>query len=140
MTREENIETTRHAIQLFEQFRFGEFSKLFVEDGKWIQPFHSGLFLAETEGRIEIQKSFEGIAVNFDSIQLPIEEILPFEDPSKIAVKHTGHLVMKNGRGVYANDYLSIISFDEHGKILEWIEYYNPIIAARAFGMMDKIK
>ncbi|MGY5859576.1 MAG: hypothetical protein RTU63_09410 [Candidatus Thorarchaeota archaeon] len=47
---------------------------------------------------------------------------------------------MKNGRGVYANDYFAIISFDEHGKILEWIEYYNPIIAAKAFGLTDKIK
>ncbi len=47
---------------------------------------------------------------------------------------------MKNGRGIYANDYLAIISFDEHGKILEWIEYYNPIITAKTFGLMDKIR
>jgi len=140
MTREENIKTTRRAIQFFEQLRFDEFTKLFVEDGKWIQPFHSGLFPAETVGRMEIQKAFEGIAVNFHTVQLPIEEILPFEDPNKIAVKHTGDMIMKNGRGTYANDYLSIISFDEEGKILEWIEYYNPIIAAKAFGLTDKIK
>jgi len=140
MTREENIKTVRRALQFFEQLRFDEFTKLFVEDGKWIQPYHSGLFPAETVGRTEIKNSFESFAVNFDSAQFPIEEILPFEDPNKIAVKHTGDLVMKNGRGIYANDYLAIISFDQHGKILEWIEYYNPIIAVKAFGLMDKIK
>ena len=140
MTREENIETTRRAIRLFEQLKFDEFTKLFTEDGKWIQPYHSGLFQSEFVGRTEIMNSFEGLAANFDSAELPIEEILPFEDPNKVAVKHTGRLVMKNDRGIYANDYLAIITFDERGKISEWIEYYNPIHTAKAFGLMDKIK
>ncbi|MGY5859577.1 MAG: hypothetical protein RTU63_09415 [Candidatus Thorarchaeota archaeon] len=65
MTREENINTVRHAIQLFEQLRIDEFSKLFTEDGKWIQPFHSGLFLAEAVGRMEIQNTLGSMAVNF---------------------------------------------------------------------------
>lgn len=45
---------------------------------------------------------------------------------------------MKNGE-LYENDYLTIVSFDEQGKISEWAEYYNPIKAAKAFGLMDKI-
>jgi ketosteroid isomerase-like protein len=140
MSREENIETTLHAIKLFEQLKIKEFSELFTENGKWIQPFHSGLFLDEAVGRTEIQDMLESIAVNFDSAELPIEEIMPFEDPNKIAVKHTGQLVMKNGRGTYANDYFTIISFNDDGKILEWIEYYNPIVTAKAFGLVDKIQ
>ncbi len=123
-----------------EQRRLEEFSELFAEDGKWIHPYHSGLFPAETVGRREICEALKTAASNFDEIEFPIDEILPFEDPSRIAMKHTGKLKLKNGSGTYENDYLTILSFDEQGQILEWKEYYNPIIAAKAFGLMDKIK
>ena len=140
MTRERNIETARNAFRFLEQRRFEEFSELFAENGKWIHPYHSGLFPAETVGKKGIYNSLKNAADNFDEIQFPIDEILPFEDPNRVAVKFTGKLNLKNGSGTNENDYFAILSFDEHGKILEWIEYYNPITAAKAFGLMDKIK
>ena len=105
-----------------------------------VQPFHSGLFPAETTGREDIYNALKNLADLFDEISLPIEEILPFDDPSKIAVKHSGKLKFKNGKGNYENEYLAILTFNENGKISEWIEYMNPILAAKAFGLMDKIK
>ena len=140
MTREENIATVRNFVSFLEQRRFEEFAELFVEDAKWAHPFHSGLFPAETIGREEIYNALKTAAGNFDGIQFPIEEILRFEDPNRVGMKHTGKLILKNGRGTYENQYFAIFSFDENGKILEWIEYYNPIIAAKGFGLMDKIK
>jgi len=141
LTRDENIETARNLLRFMEQKRFKEFSELFAENGKWIHPYNSGLFPAETIGQKEIYKSIANVADNFeDEIRFPIDEILPFEDPNRVAVKHTGRLHLKDGRGTYENDYLAILSFDEHGKILEWIEYYNPIVSAKAFGLIDKIK
>ncbi|MHA2210888.1 MAG: nuclear transport factor 2 family protein [Candidatus Thorarchaeota archaeon] len=140
MTREENIETARNFVGFLEQRRFKEFVELFAENGKWIHPYHSGLFPAETVGPKEIHDAIKTAADNFDEIRFPIDEILPFEDPSRIAMKHTGKLKLKNGNGTYENDYLTLFHFDEHGKILEWIEYYNPITAAKAFGLMDKIQ
>ncbi len=139
MTSEENIKTIRNFVHLLEQRRLKEFSNLFAEDGKWIHPYHSGMFPAETVGREEIYNGIQKAASNFDEIKFPIEEILPFEDPKKIAMKHSGRLTFKNGSGTYENDYLTILTFDNNGKIVEWIEYYNPIIAAKAFGLMDKI-
>ena len=97
------------------------------------------MFPPETTGRKEIYKSIQTAATNFtEEIQFPVDEVLPFADPNKVAVKHTGKLVTKNGN-IYEDDYLAILSFDEQGKILEWVEYYNPINAAKAFGLMDKI-
>lgn len=140
MTREVNIETTRNLVRFLEQKSFEDFGELFAENGKWIHPYHSGLFPAETVGPKEIRDALKTAADNFDEVRFPIEEIMPFEDSSRIAMKHTGKLALKDGNGTYENDYLTILSFDEHGKILEWVEYYNPIIAAKAFGLMDKIK
>ena len=62
MTREENIETTRTFVRLLEQRRLEEFSELFAEDGKWIHPYHSGLFPAETVGRREKVYDSEPVA------------------------------------------------------------------------------
>ena len=139
MSREENIKIARNLLGFLEQRRLEEFSELFTEDGKWTHPYHSELFPAETVGRSEIYEGIKTAAANFDEIAFPIDEILPFEDSNKVAVKFTGNLKLKNGRGTYANDYLAILSFNEHGKIVEWTEYYNPVIAAKAFGLMDKI-
>jgi ketosteroid isomerase-like protein len=139
MFRERNIETARNVFRLLEQRKFKEFSELFTENGKWIHPYHSGLIPAELIGWKEIEKGLKKSAVKVDEIHFSIDEVLPFEDPNKIAVKLAGKLSMKNG-GTYDNDYFCIFSFDEQGKILEWIEYSNPITAARAFDLMDKLK
>ena len=140
MTREDNIESARNLLGFLEQRRFKDFSELFADNGKWTHPYHSGLFPEETIGKNEILKGIENAATNFDIIKFPIDEILPFKDPNKVAIKFKGKLHLKNGTGTYENDYLAILIFNENGKILEWIEYYNPIVAAKAFGLMDKIK
>ena len=140
MTRERNIKTARNVFRFFEQGKFKEFSEIIAENGKWIHPYHSGLFAPEVVGKKEILKVFKNMAANFDEIKFPIVEIMPFEDPNRVAVKMTGKLHLKNGGGLYENEYLAIFTFDEQGKIVEWIEYYNPITSARAFGLMDKLK
>jgi len=139
VTREKNIENALNMLRFLEQRKLKELSELFSENGKWIHPYHSGIFPPETTGPKEIFKGIQTSATNFTEIQFPVDQVLPFLDPNKVAIKHTGRLVMKNG-GLYENDYLAIVSFDEQGKILEWAEYYNPIKAAKAFGLMDKIK
>ncbi len=140
VTREDNIETVRNFVKFLEQRRFDEFAELFSENAKWIHPFSSGLFPSEAVGRKDIHDGLVDAASNFDDIRFPIEEIIPLVDPSRVIMKHTGSLKISNGKGTYENDYLAMFEFDDEGKITKWIEYYNPIIAARAFGLMDKIK
>ena len=140
VSRERNIKNARNVLKFLEQRKFKEFSELFAENGKWTHPYHSGMFPPETVGQKEIYKGITEAAANFDDIQFPIDEIMPFLDPNKVAVDFSGKLKLKNSDNYYENDYLAIFSFDEQGKILEWIEYYNPVKAAKAFGLMDKLK
>ena len=139
MSREKNIETVRKFINLFEQKKFSEIIELFTTDGEMILPYHSGLFPSKTVGKKNIYDSYINIAKNFDELKFPIEEIMSFEDPNKVAVKLSGKLKFKNKAGSYNNNYLFLFYFNEHGKILELYEYFNPVIAAKAFGLMDKI-
>ena len=139
MSRKKNIETIRNFFNLFEQKKFLEISELFATDGKIIYPFHSGLFPSETIGKKNIYESWNNTAKNFDELKFLIDEIIPFEDPSKVAVILSNKINLKNNAGTYENDYLCLYYFDENGKILVLHEYFNPVIAAKAFGLMDKI-
>ncbi len=139
MSKERNIQTVKNFINLFEQKKFLEVSELFSEDGKVILPYHSGLFPYETVGKKNIYDSWKNISENFTELKFPIDEIMPFEDLKRVAVKLSSKLKLKNKPGYYENDYLMLFYFDENGKILELHEYYNPINAAKAIGMMDKI-
>jgi len=139
MSREKNIETVRNFINLFEQKKFLEVSELFATNGKLINPYHSGLFPSKIVGKKNIYDNWKNIAENFDRLKFPIEEIMPFEDSSKVAVKLSGKLILKNNSGTYENDYLFLFYFDENGKIQELHEYFNPVIAAKELGLMDKL-
>lgn len=140
MTRNENITTVRKFFKLLEDEKIKEFSELYAENGKQVNPYHSGLFPAEIGGRKKLYEFWKNVPANFDGMQFPIGEILPFEDPNKVAVKFTGKIKLKNNAGTYENDYFCVFHFDEQGKILEYHEYFNPITAARGFGLLDKIK
>lgn len=140
MKREANAETVKLFFQLLEEEKIEEFANLFAENGKHINPYHSDLFPAEIAGRSNIYDFWKGVPGNFDGMAFPIEKVMPFEDPSMIAVKLQGKINLKGGAGVYQNDYLCLFHFDASGKILEYHEYFNPLVAAKGFGLLDKIK
>lgn len=73
-------------------------------------------------------------------MSFPIDAIYAMEDPNIVFVKYTGNIKLKNNAGVYSNDYYSIFKFNEEEKITEYVEIFNPITAARAFGLLNKLK
>ena len=73
-------------------------------------------------------------------MEFMIEELLGTEDPKTVFVKYQGKIKLKNGAGYYTNQYYSTFKFDDAGKIVEYVEIFNPIVAAQAFGLMDSIQ
>lgn len=114
--------------------------KLFSENAVHINPYHSGLFPKGAEGKAGISAYWTPVFPNFDGMEFPIDEIYAMEDPSIVFVKFTGKVKLKNNAGWYTNDYYATFKFDEEGKIKEYVEIFNPIVAARGFGLLDKIK
>ncbi|MCE7745553.1 MAG: nuclear transport factor 2 family protein [Candidatus Heimdallarchaeota archaeon] len=139
MSKEKNIETVRNFYDLFEQKKFLEVSELFVTDGEEIRPYHSELFPLKTVGKKNIYESWINLEKNFGEIKFLIDEIMPIEDSNKVLVKLSGKIKFKNKAGYYENSYIYLFYFDENGKILQLYEYFNPVIAAKALGLLDKI-
>ncbi|GJM61859.1 alpha/beta hydrolase [Persicobacter diffluens] len=62
------------------------------------------------------------------------------EDPAMVLVKFEGRIKLKGDAGWYKNDYYATFKFNEAGLIEEYVEIFNPIVAAQGFGLIDQIK
>ena len=113
---------------------------LFADNAQHINPYASGLFPEGASGRDGIRAYWTPVFPNFDGMTFPIEEIYAMEDPTIVYVQYTGRIKLKNDAGYYENNYYSTFKFNEAGLIIEYVEIFNPIVAARGFGLLDQIK
>ncbi|MBC6400356.1 MAG: nuclear transport factor 2 family protein [Ekhidna sp.] len=137
---ERNKTSVKSFFQALENEDADEVVNLFAENAIHINPYHSGIFPEGANGKEAIKNYWEPVFPNFDGMTFPVDEIYAMEDPSIVYVKYTGNIKLKNNAGVYSNNYYSTFKFDEEGKITEYVEIFNPITAARGFGLLDKIK
>mmetsp|Transcript_5884 Transcript_5884/g.6766 ORF Transcript_5884/g.6766 Transcript_5884/m.6766 type:complete len:144 (-) Transcript_5884:755-1186(-) len=137
---ERNKEVVREFFQLLEKEDISALVALFAEDGQQINPYHSDIFPRGAKGKAGLLAYWEPVPARFDGMRFHIHELMAMEDPSSVFVRYRGEIKLQNDAGVYANDYYSTFRFDDEGKILEYVEIFNPIVAARGFGLLDKIK
>lgn len=112
---------------------------LFAEDGVHRNPYHSGVFPAGAEGRDAIRAYWAPTFPNFDGMRFELHEVLATEDPRLVFVRFGGIITLKGGTGTYENDYYATFRFDEGGQIVEYVEIFNPVVAARGFGLMGEL-
>lgn len=113
---------------------------LFAEDARHINPYASGLFPEGAQGKQGIRDYWTPVFPGFDGMEFPIEELYAMEDLQMVYVKYRGRIKLKEYAGFYENDYYSTFRFDSTGKITEYVEIFNPIVAARGFGLIDQIQ
>lgn len=138
-------ETTSNKVQVQAFFQYLEHENisamvdLFSNDGEQINPYASGLFPNGAKGKEALMNYWEPVPQNFDGMEFIIEELLETENPNLIYVKYRGKIQLKNDAGFYENQYYSTFRFNNDGKITEYVEIFNPIVAAKAFGLIDSI-
>ena len=137
---ERNKTSVRAFFQALENENLDEIVQLFAIDGKHINPYHSGIFPEGANGKTGIYAYWAPVFPNFDGMTFTIKEIYAMEDPSRVFVSYKGDINLKKGAGIYSNDYYSTFQFNDAGKIIEYVEIFNPIVAARGFGLLNQIK
>lgn len=135
-----NKENTLQFLKALEDKDVIAVVELFASDGIHINPYASGIFPDGAKGREEIRAYWEPVFPNFEKMEFPVDEIYAMEDPSMVYVKFAGKIKLNNDAGFYENTYYSTLKFNEAGLITEYVEIFNPIVAARGFGLIDKIK
>lgn len=137
MTRNKGL--VRSFFQLLETEDIPAFLDLFAENGKQINPYASGLFPEGATGKEALRQYWEPVPGNFDGMQFILHEVLGMEDPNMVYTSYTGKIKLKNDAGFYENQYYSTFKFDAEGKILEYVEIFNPVVAAKGFGLLAQL-
>jgi uncharacterized protein len=130
--REQNRLVVREFFTRLEAFDIEGFAALFAEDGRQLMPFSPDGFPRALEGRAAIFNQYRGMPENFTSMRFPGLIISDLVDPSRFVATYRGEIQLRAG-GQYNNTYVAQFSIRD-GKILELVEYFDPIVLQRAFG------
>lgn len=136
MQRLEIIEKHRKVVDNFfialETQKFEMLKEIFAENGKQLNPYSPEGFPKSFEGSESIYKQYSGLTNNFGQMKFP-RQIFATEDPNFFFVKFRGEIEIKAG-GKYENDYIGTFKL-ENGKVVEYIEYFNQVVMAKAFNI-----
>jgi ketosteroid isomerase-like protein len=111
---------------------FGLLKEIFAEDARQLNPYVPEGFPKSFDGREGIYRQYSSLPQLFGQMKFP-RTIYSTEDPDFIFVQFRGQIAIKAG-GVYENDYLGTFRL-ANGRIVEYTEYFNPIVMAKAFGI-----
>lgn len=136
--REQLTITTSDFFRLLEEGDMDNWIELWAEDGIDIKPYATGMFPEELVGKSVIYDVWKGITGVFDSVSFPIHEIIVDEEHKTVVVRLDGKGLMKNGN-LYQNTYIFLFHYDQNIKIKECYEYFNPYVAGKNFGLLDKM-
>lgn len=139
-TAQRNKQTVINFFKTLEDKDIPALIDLFAEDGVQINPYNGGVFPAGATGKKALLEYWTPVPDNFGDWRFPIDELLATEDPNIVFVRYRGEIKLNNNAGLYKNKYYSTFRFNNAGKITEYVEIFDPIIAARGFGLLDQLK
>ncbi len=136
---ERNKATVRAFFTALEAEDAAAVAALFATGGVHINPYHCGVFPTGAEGRDAIEAYWAPTFPNFDGMTFLIQKLCAMEGGQGVFVRYTGRIKLRDGAGWYSNDYYSTFAFNESGEITEYVEIFNPVVAARGFGLMGQL-
>ncbi|RZM19542.1 MAG: nuclear transport factor 2 family protein [Pedobacter sp.] len=133
------ISNAQHNKQIIENFfaaieqqHFEIIKDIFSSQARGFQPFAPIGFPNNLVGIEGFYNEFSGLTTRFKSMKFP-RKIYATEDPDYIFMEFTSQTELVQG-GTYENQYVATFRFQD-GKILEYTEYFNPIILAKTFNI-----
>ena len=112
--------------------QFEILKEIFAANGRQLNPYAPEGFPKSFDGADGIYKQYSGLTANFGQMKFP-RTIYATDDPDFIFVQFRGEIEIKAG-GKYENDYLGTFRLKD-GKIIEYTEYFNQVVMAKAFGI-----
>ena len=137
--RDQLTTVTLEFFRLFEERDIDKWIELWSADGVDIKPYASGMFPEKVIGKDSIYDLWKSFPEVFDSVSFPIHEFIVDEESRTVVARLDGKGLMKNGT-LYQNTYIFLFHYDKKFKIKECYEYFNPLIAGKAFGKLDELK
>lgn len=95
--------------------------------------------MSRVNDRAALREFWEPVPARFGGMRFPITEIVPMQDPNRLLVSFREQIRLKGGVGEYNNDYYGLFCFHADGKIVEYVEIFNPLMVVRSSGLKDQI-
>jgi ketosteroid isomerase-like protein len=127
-----NKEVVDSFFEALETEQFEKLREIFAPQGRQLNPYVPEGFPKSFDGAEAIYQQYSGLPQQFGQMKFP-RTIYATDDPNFLFVKFTGDIDIKAG-GKYTNDYLGTFRL-ENGRVVEYTEYFNPIVMAKAFNI-----
>lgn len=129
--RQETVEVVERFFELLERIDIEAFVELWAEDGIQVMPFSPEGFPDRLEGKEAIRRQYGGMPDAYRSMRFQVE-VEPMLEPARAVAQYQGTIELADG-GHYDNRYCGIFEV-RHRKIVQFTEYFDPIVLQRAFG------
>ena len=131
-------ETALAFINGLENTNAKEIAALFTESGEIYLPYNNKLFEDAIVGRKSIEQFYAQVFENFTQMSFDIIEIEESGNTGFLFLHFKGRISIGEGE-YYCNNYYSTFRIEPDGLIKEYVEVFDPILAARQLDLMDKI-
>ncbi len=131
-------ETALALIKGLENTNAKEIADLFIESGEIYLPYSNGLFEDALVGRKSIEQFYAQVFSNFTQMSFEIIQVEENVSTGFVFLHFKGKISIGGGK-YYSNNYYSTFRIQPDGLIKEYVEVFDPVLAARELGLMDKI-
>lgn len=128
-----NVETVRRFLRLLEDGDVDAWIELWADDADHFYPYGQEMFPPHLVGKAAIHARWRDTPAMFARFTLPLRET--WVDGDTVIARFDTDSVLARTRRRYANSYICIFRFDPDGRIREYWEYFDPILAGVAFGL-----
>jgi|Tabmets5t2r1_1033131.scaffolds.fasta_scaffold00351_3 ketosteroid isomerase-like protein len=131
--RKQNIKSIHVFLNLLEQKDLNAWINLWDENGQQIHPYAPKGFPRILSGKNTIFHHWSGVPNAYGRITFSDRETYPTLDPDVIYIEFRGEIEVLANNKNYNNKYCCRFTFSK-GKILSYVEYFDPIILLESLG------
>ncbi len=129
--RDANREIVKKYLDLLQSMQIDAWIQLWAPNGVNLMPFALPGTPDRLAGRDAIYGQFKGVPKMFTRMRFFDVEILDMADPGLFFVTYRSDCLMVTGKE-YKNTYCGLFRI-EGGQVMEFREYYNPLVVMKAF-------
>jgi ketosteroid isomerase-like protein len=115
------------------------FLNVWHENGVQIMPYAPAGFPARLEGKEAIRGRYGILFEECNSMRIPDRVFHFTNEPNRVWVEFRGEIQIKATCKSFSNNYVCLFTVRD-GKIIEYKEYFNPIIFLHAFSPPEAVR
>ncbi|GAA3652933.1 nuclear transport factor 2 family protein [Flavivirga jejuensis] len=128
-------ETFKNHLACLSQGKISDWSNLFAKNGVLEVPYAPKGFPKKVEGRTALydyMKNFpEQFKVTYKNLNFH-----PTANPNLAIVEFDCEGVALSTKNAFIQKYISIVTTNDAGEIIKYVDYWNPIVIMESLGMM----